>query len=793
MFEPSEYADRFISETPSVPQASWMSGAEASFAESWEYGPSSSLARSVELAAAEYSTGKYGRFTGPMEAQVKRTPIPNWMAKGMAKDAGVTVDFGDDAGQTTQEAATIMVERAVERKKRSEVIQSSQIGVAPQIAIGLASGLADPLAVISGFTPIAPARLVAGIEGATSVLGRAGYRAAAGLAEGTAGAVALEPLTAFAATQEGRDYGVLESLQNVAMGAAFGTVFRPVVGGVADIWHSRTAGNAIPDVADIVARAPPEIHDAAIRQAASDLVNERPVDAGSVIERAAAEHPDLAKRLLVSASLRRDGPEIDDVVARQEWWQERLTAAATERRRATKSDEAAYTKRMFDEAGVKPRTKHANAARMIAAYEREVLGAERTRVPSVRVDDPAPGAEPVAVGDIVETSDGEQFTFAGGKGAKVTNVYDDPVYGKRVTVEGSSSAIELNRVKVKAKAAPEGEKPAVAKAGEAPDPKIAALEGEKVVSISEKRPQTYYDWDDKNPAGFGSDPRVAALEAGPVEAPAPQYHLGQVTSAIRKQLKDKKGKATKEDIMAALPGIDEKQFDAMAKDITSQELSGLAMQKKGKQTTFTGKKMTPDQRHRAMLEDYRGKVTAIRRVLDVLFPSMAAKKTYYLHSIFDHADKYNLGPENTRVFLNDEIAAGRLKAVDEETGKPINNISTLHFDIDTRGDQPGVLLTFSTMTPERPLTKMATLAELKSKTSKPLGPLSPEENAKITADMKALGTKADPIARTPAKEPGLSPEHAAELESERAAINEMLSRETAEIDTYYACLLGEIE
>lgn len=170
----------------------------------------------------------------------------------------------------------------------------------------------------------------------------------------------------------------MAALQNLAFGAAFGAVIRPAAGGLADVWQSRVGGNDIPDARDVTSRLNTETQHAALRQAADDLINGTPVSASEVVVRAAAENPELAKRIMVSAALKRDGPEFDDIVRRQEHWVEKLKAAADRR---VKKDEALadaeYTKKLRGEAGVKPRTTHRIAARIIAEYERNILGAER--------------------------------------------------------------------------------------------------------------------------------------------------------------------------------------------------------------------------------------------------------------------------------------------------------------------------------------------------------------------------------------------------------------------------------
>lgn len=178
-------ADRFLTAETPQPQASWASGAAAAFAESWEAGPLSSIGRSLELSAAEHGVGAYGRWTGPMPRPQPSAVIPAELAKAKAKEAAVTVDFGD--ADISEEAVKIMIDRAVERKRRQEITSSSGIGWGTQLAAGFAAGVADPINLLAAFIPVAPGAMLARIAAAETMAGRAGYRALAGTVEGAAG------------------------------------------------------------------------------------------------------------------------------------------------------------------------------------------------------------------------------------------------------------------------------------------------------------------------------------------------------------------------------------------------------------------------------------------------------------------------------------------------------------------------------------------------------------------------------------------------------------------------------
>lgn len=261
-----DYADRFGGLERAAPQASWSSGASASFSESWRTGVLSSLYRASVLASAKAveEPGLGGEF-GMQEATSRRLNkrmVSADDARALAKSAGVSVDFGD--ADYTQDAVQIMIDEAVLRKQREQTISSSGIGLGSQIALGLGAGLADPLNVALAFTPAAPASLTARIASATTAAGRAAARVSVGAVEGAAGAALVEPLIAGTERYYGADYTVANSLTNIALGSVLGAVAHPVLGVVADRVRA-PRGDPLTEVFD-VPPAPPAI-------AVGDLVN----------------------------------------------------------------------------------------------------------------------------------------------------------------------------------------------------------------------------------------------------------------------------------------------------------------------------------------------------------------------------------------------------------------------------------------------------------------------------------------------------------------------------------------
>ncbi len=280
--------------------------------------PLSSLYRMGELAAAQNAGG--GRTQGRSEAR----KLTAEQAKAQAEAAGVTVDFGN--ARYTPEAVDIMIDRAKRRAVRDVVINAYDPSWGTQIGVSLVTSLADPLNVAAAFIPfVGEARYGALIGGTVSATGRAGVRAGVGAFEGLAGAALVEPLIAAAATQEGRDYTLADSLYNLAFGTAFGAGMHAAGGAVKDKLFKRRVSNApVETPADIVERLPVEINEAALRGAISDLIHGRSVQSSELIDSLLAQNTTLRDTVSVHTTLRRDGPDLDDVPGRIAYWEERL-------------------------------------------------------------------------------------------------------------------------------------------------------------------------------------------------------------------------------------------------------------------------------------------------------------------------------------------------------------------------------------------------------------------------------------------------------------------------------------
>jgi len=132
-------------------------------------------------------------------------------------------------------ALDILITRKQEELARQQVVERAGAGLGVKIAAGVAASLTDPLNIASAFVPVVgPARYARLLESATTPLGRAAVRAGVGATEGVVGAAILEPLPLLAAQADQSEYGLSDSLANIAFGGLLGGGLHSVGGAVSD-------------------------------------------------------------------------------------------------------------------------------------------------------------------------------------------------------------------------------------------------------------------------------------------------------------------------------------------------------------------------------------------------------------------------------------------------------------------------------------------------------------------------------------------------------------------------------
>jgi hypothetical protein len=203
-------------------------------------------------------------------------------------------------------ALDILIQRQREQIARQQVLARSPSGnLGTQVAAGLAASVLDPLSIASAFVPVVgEARYAQLLAGATTPLARAGVRAGVGAVEGAVGAAIVEPLPLLAAAQDQTDYGLSDSLANIAFGGILGGGLHSVGGAISDALRKNLATEAI---------AAPKIDDTALPAVA------RTADAASTPDfaRAFDDNPDVALRDTLARQIESDQGAIRTSAERQ--------------------------------------------------------------------------------------------------------------------------------------------------------------------------------------------------------------------------------------------------------------------------------------------------------------------------------------------------------------------------------------------------------------------------------------------------------------------------------------------
>lgn len=268
----------------------------AAFDEAFSTNPSTSAFRLEELNQQELGRAVVAgpeSYLAPNAGRLEpETPL---IGAEQARDqvAGAGLDIKIPEQGIRQGALDILMQRHQEQLARQQIMARANGGSLPtKIAGSLAASLLDPLNIASAFVPVVgEARYARLLAGAASPLGRAGVRGGVGALEGSVGAAILEPLPLLAAQQDQTEYGLSDSLANIALGGVLGGGLHSVGGAVSDALRRRLATEAAPVETSLNAGA-------AARQADAG----RSVDLGRMFD----EDPDAALRTGLSRQLEAD-------------------------------------------------------------------------------------------------------------------------------------------------------------------------------------------------------------------------------------------------------------------------------------------------------------------------------------------------------------------------------------------------------------------------------------------------------------------------------------------------------
>ena len=187
----------------------------ATLDETLYYNPASALGRLLEQ---KLGSGRKGTTLSAEEYQESEFFRPG-------------IEVGDE-GITTG-LASLLADRHDERRDFQTTLSRSRGGIglgAAQFGVAIGGSFLDPLNVASVFIPSVAASRFASLS---ARYGTSRSKIATGVVDGAIGAAVIEPVVIGAAiAEQDRDYGLMDSFMNVAVGAALGGSINAVTGGI---------------------------------------------------------------------------------------------------------------------------------------------------------------------------------------------------------------------------------------------------------------------------------------------------------------------------------------------------------------------------------------------------------------------------------------------------------------------------------------------------------------------------------------------------------------------------------
>jgi hypothetical protein len=176
--------------------------------------------------------------SGGLEALSNRgARLDRMSAEQIVKDAGASLKVPESG--YTREALDLLISRQRDERARQSILNRtpwSWVGSPVRGAASLLTAALDPVNVAAAFIPVVgEARAVQLLSRAGSAVGRAGARAGIGAVEGTVGAAVLEPAVYALHQQLQDDYGMSDSLRNLAFGGVFGGGLHVAGGVIGDV------------------------------------------------------------------------------------------------------------------------------------------------------------------------------------------------------------------------------------------------------------------------------------------------------------------------------------------------------------------------------------------------------------------------------------------------------------------------------------------------------------------------------------------------------------------------------
>jgi len=236
--------------------------AEASLDDAWFNNPLTSARRINVLSRAEQgpiirpAMSAHGYSIPEVRGEAETPLLTAEDARAQVKDSGLDIKIPDTG--IRQGALDILIERNREQRERQMVLDNAPLSTLPvQLLAGFAASAVDPINIAAAFIPVVgEARYASMLANATSRAARFGVRARVGALQGAVGAAVVEPLPLLAAQQDQTEYGLSDTLLNIAFGGVLGGGLHGVGGLISD---ARRGSMLIDTVSQVAAESAPGV------------------------------------------------------------------------------------------------------------------------------------------------------------------------------------------------------------------------------------------------------------------------------------------------------------------------------------------------------------------------------------------------------------------------------------------------------------------------------------------------------------------------------------------------------
>ena len=220
----------------------------ASAGDAWNDNPATDLKRTGDIYMAQVGEDTVADLAmqNGLSIDLDHVEFTGSPALSLDEQTRIIKDSGLEGHVKAQEGYNAEALNIVMQNKQDEIDRALTREQAPAwmapfgFATGLGVSIIDPINIASSFVPvIGEQRVMRMLASASGAGGRAAVRAGVGAVEGAVGAAMVEPLVYLAKNQQQADYGMTDSVLNIAFGAVMGGAMHSAAGAWGDWVRSR--------------------------------------------------------------------------------------------------------------------------------------------------------------------------------------------------------------------------------------------------------------------------------------------------------------------------------------------------------------------------------------------------------------------------------------------------------------------------------------------------------------------------------------------------------------------------